>query len=71
VQTFLAARAHPARAPPRPARGRRLTVLALDSSGRRATCATRIEKADGSVATEGEAVVLLPAPPRPAQEQQP
>ena len=38
----------------------RLAVTALDTGGRRAICATRIEKADGSVAAEGEAVVLLP-----------
>ena len=37
-----------------------LAVTSLDKEGRRAVCATRINKADGSVAAEGEAVVMLP-----------
>ena len=38
----------------------RLVVAALDAAGRRATCTTTIVKADGSLAADGEAVVLLP-----------
>ena len=37
-----------------------LAVTSLDKGGRRAICATRIIKTDGSVAADGEAVVMLP-----------